>query len=90
VNASGNFCPFCSTLTLIDLMKHFLTKEGEAGPAIHQSFMRFDLIHGAFNRPLAPNQSQTSFHRIIIALNSCHKAFSFSNIALVGFLHPGA
>ncbi len=43
-NFFGNFCSLRFTLPLTNLKEHFLTQEGEFCAAIHEPFVRFDLV----------------------------------------------
>ncbi|GAC1651950.1 MAG: hypothetical protein NVS4B9_42320 [Ktedonobacteraceae bacterium] len=69
-------------------MKQFLAKKRETGTAIHQPFVRFDLVDGPFHWSLTPMVGKSRSNSIVIPLNASDKTTKFFNPTGASFVHP--
>src|SRR5258708_3586344 len=69
-------------------MEQFLAKEGKTRAPVHESFVRFNLVHRPFNWSLAPRKGQSRSDCIIIPFNANDKTVEFFDPTLTSLLHP--
>src|SRR5260221_7663122 len=83
------FLLLSSRPSTLGIVQEPLPQERDASTAIHGSFERLQFIDLSLGNALAPRQTQSSMHGVIVLLDPGHEAPQFRNATFGSLLHPG-